>query len=154
MHVQLACCPEHPAVSSACSRKLSQISSRPAYTLCKRTSSTTVDMLLPQPVPSPRGQHTAVFDGDDQLIVFGGVDTKEAYAAPTVHVLSLSQRRWFSPAVAGEGPGQRARHCAAMLGQNGMRTMAVFGGRCPTVRLFEGLGELLVPMAHAACALK
>lgn len=98
-----------------------------------------------QAAPSARGQHTAVFDGDDQLIIFGGVDAKDAFAATSVHVLCLSQRRWSTPAVIGEGPGQRARHCAAMLDQNGTRTMAVFGGRAPTVSKEVSLASTFFP---------
>jgi Galactose oxidase, central domain len=90
--------------------------------------------LLPLQVPpSARGQHTAVWDGDDLLVVFGGVDGAGAFAQPRVHVLSLSRQEWSAPAVQGEGPGPRARHSAAMLGQHGARTMALFGGRSPQV---------------------
>lgn len=86
--------------------------------------------------PPPRGQHTAVWDGDDSLIVFGGTAAGgAALVAGEVQVLSLSQRRWWQPEVkaaswgdsGGEsGPGPRAHHCAAMLSTG--RTMALFGG--------------------------
>lgn len=87
--------------------------------------------------PAPRGHHTAVWDGHDSLIVFGGAAAGGcALVAAEVHVLSLTRRKWWRPHLpptgpreggrGSTGPGPRAQHCAAMLAPG--RTMTVFGG--------------------------
>lgn len=81
--------------------------------------------------PEARAHHTAVWDGDDYLVVFGGTSAGGTSAvASTVHVLDLGRRKWLQPAGVGgasEGPCPRAQHCASMVGW-GNPTMAVIGG--------------------------
>lgn len=120
--------------------------SLPCSLLCTLQSPQNLQFVPLQARPTARGQHTAVWDGDDRIIVFGGVGDAGAFAAPIVHTLSLSRCEWSALAVQGKGPGARTRHCAAMLGQNGARTMAVFGGRSPQV------GSL--PRRNAALVMK
>lgn len=77
--------------------------------------------------PSPRHGHTAVWDGSDSLIVFGGISSTSQCLAD-VHVLSLSTGFWSSPSCTGDIPRARANHAAVMWGHN---LMLVFGGCDP-----------------------
>ncbi len=55
---------------------------------------------LTQDPPAPRHSHTAVWDGSDSLIVFGGVSAAATPLAD-LRVLSLSTGYWSSPQTTG-----------------------------------------------------
>lgn len=82
--------------------------------------------------PDPRAHHTAVWDGCNRLIIFGGTAADSTSACDSaVHVLHLILRQWTRPPLEGgtsAGPCARSQHCASLLGWE-CRTMAVIGGR-------------------------
>jgi len=78
-------------------------------------------------MPAPRGQHTAIYDSDNQrMIVFGG--HSPYYNWDDVWALSLTpgSETWTQLAPTGSGPGARRWHTAVYDQANDQ--MVVFGG--------------------------
>ena len=76
-----------------------------------------------QAAPPPRHGHTAVWDGADALVLYGG--TNGAAVFSDVRVLCLASGRWHAPACEGAAPPPRYGHAAALVAAN---LMLVFGG--------------------------
>ena len=76
-----------------------------------------------QALPLARQSHTAVWDGSDSLIVFGGTNGGRLFG--DVRVLSLSTGFWSEARCRGDAPAPRHSHAAAMPAAN---LMLVWGG--------------------------
>ena len=76
-----------------------------------------------QAAPPRRHGHTAVWDGADALVLYGG--TNGAAVFSDVRVLCLASGRWQAPACEGTVPPPRYGHAAALVAAN---LMLVFGG--------------------------
>lgn len=82
-----------------------------------------ISLLRVQAAPPPRHGHTAVWDGADALVLYGG--TNGAAVFSDVRVLCLASGRWHAPACEGAVPPPRYGHAAALVAAN---LMLVFGG--------------------------
>ena len=84
--------------------------------------------LLRQVPPAPRHGHSAVWDGAQRMLVFGG-----SCGSSEVHVLSLGLAPvWAEAPCLGQPPEPRSGHVALMLSPT---LMLVFGGVSPQVRV-------------------
>jgi N-acetylneuraminic acid mutarotase len=73
--------------------------------------------------PSARRGQSAVWDGEDRLIVYGG--TLASGGDSKVYIYSRSSNSWVTVTPSGEAPPTRTNHSAALLPGSGM---VVFGG--------------------------
>ena len=91
--------------------------------------------------PSGRSGHSAVWDGADRLIVFGGSGGGgDPEWDSHVWVLTLGNRHWARQRCAGAQPGPRAGHVAVMLRPE---SMLIFGGLSPQVPSASEIPALL-----------
>jgi hypothetical protein len=105
--------------------------------------------------PSPRSQHTGIYDADRaRMVVFAGTPAGDAFALDLSDPLAVT---WEPLAVEGTPPGGRIDH-SAIYDESAGR-MVVFGGTngtsAPTVMALEFAGPLAVspPTAPAATGL-
>jgi len=81
--------------------------------------------------PSGRSGHSAVWDGADRLVVYGGSGGGgDPEWDAHVWVLTLGNRHWARQRCAGAQPGPRAGHVVVMLRPD---AMLLFGGLSPQV---------------------
>lgn len=96
--------------------------------------------------PSPRNQHTAIYDPDrTRMVVFGGTSLGDAWALDLADPLGTVS--WEPLAIDGTPPGGRLNHSAIYDQSEGR--MVVFGGPAngssgPTVMAVEFAGPLAV----------
>ncbi len=97
--------------------------------------------------PSPRYQHTAIYDADRRrMVVFGGTPLGDSWALDLADPLGTVS--WELLQVVGTPPGGRLNHTA--IYDESARRMVVFGGPAndssgPTVMALEFAGPLAVP---------
>ena len=73
--------------------------------------------------PAARRGHSAVWDGEDRLIVYGG--TLASGGDARVYIYARSSSSWVTVTPSGEQPPTRTNHSAALLSGT---SMVVFGG--------------------------
>jgi hypothetical protein len=106
--------------------------------------------------PSPRKQHTAIYDEDRaRMVVFGGTAAGDSWALDLADALGTVS--WEPLVVDGTPPGGRLNHTAIYDDSAGR--MVVFGGPTsgwpgPTVMALEFAGPLAVPPPTAPAVTK
>lgn len=76
-----------------------------------------------QAVPPPRQGHSAIWDGADSLLIYGGHYGTRILG--DVRILSLSTGHWSEAKCRGRAPPPRHSHAAALVGGN---LMLIWGG--------------------------